>query len=500
MPVFTGMTNGLSQENAANDRVQLSTQHPELSTFFTKRAAMTIWQQYEPELLTDLYELTMAASYLAEGMDEEATFSLFIREHHLRAWFVSAGLEHLKEIIPQLRFSDSSIEYIASTGKFPHAFLKYLETFRFTGTVRGIPEGRIFFAQEPVLEVTAPIIEAQLLETLVLNVIQMETLIATKAARCVHAARGKALIDFSFRRTHGVDAGVKVARASYLAGFIGTSNMLAGKIYGLPVFGTMAHSFVTSFRSELDSFLAFTRTFPDNVVLLIDTYDTLCGARKAVKVAQILAADGKKVRGVRLDSGDLVQLSREVRNILDDGGFPEVKIMVSGSLDEYRLEKLLEAGAAIDVFAVGTRMGVSADAPYFDIVYKIVEYGGRPLLKLSSGKKTWVGRKQVFRSYDREGKMQEDLLGLMEESHPERKPLIETIIANGELVHPPESLTLLRERFKQEWEALPEPYRTLDAKARFPVRISTALMDLEERTAEQKAREEITAIHAQHHV
>ena len=461
---------------------------------------MTIWKQYEPELLTDLYELTMAASYLAEGMVEEATFSLFIREHPRRACFVSAGLEHLKEIIPQLRFSDSSIEYIASTGKFSSAFLKYLENFHFTGTVRGIPEGRIFFAQEPVLEVTAPIIEAQLLETLVLNVIQMETLIATKAARCVHAARGKDLIDFSFRRTHGVDAGVKVARTSYLAGFIGTSNVLAGKIYGIPVFGTMAHSYVTSFSTEMASFEAFARAFPDNVVLLIDTYDTLCGARKAVEVARLLATEGKKVRGVRLDSGDLVQLSCEVRKILDDAGFPEVKIMVSGSLDEFRLQELLEAGAAIDVFAVGTRMGVSSDVPYFDIVYKIVEYAGRPLLKLSSGKKTWVGRKQVFRSYDKEGKMQEDLLGLMEESHPEGKPLIETIIARGELVHPPESLALLRERFRKEWETLPQPYRALDLKAKYPVHISKALTDLEERIAEQKTREEVTTIHALDHV
>ncbi len=460
---------------------------------------MTIWKQYEPELLTDLYELTMAASYLAEDMREEATFSLFIRQHPRRPYFVSAGVEHLKEIIPELRFSTSSIDYIASTGQFSPAFLKYLEGFRFTGTVRGIPEGRIFFAQEPVLEVTAPIIEAQLLETLVLNVIQMETLIASKAARCVCAARGKDLIDFSLRRTHGVDAGVKVARASYLAGFLGTSNMLAGKIYGIPVFGTMAHSYVTSFSSEMDSFLAFARTFPDNVVLLIDTYDTLCGARKAVEVARLLAAEGKKVRGVRLDSGDLVQLSREVRTILDDAGFRDVKILVSGSLDEFRLQELLEAGAAIDVFAVGTRMGVSADAPYFDIVYKIVEYGHRPLLKLSSGKKTWVGRKQVFRSYDKEGKMREDLLGLMEEDHRGGEPLLEVIIANGELVRSPESLALLRERFRQEWETLPQPYRALDTKAKYPVRISRALSDLEEETAQEIVRHELAELPGQVH-
>ncbi len=398
---------------------------------------MTIWKEYEPELLTDLYELTMAASYLGEGMCAEATFSLFIRDYppH-RAYFVAAGVEHLKEFIPHLRFSASAIDYIASTGIFKPAFLEYLRAFRFTGTVRAIPEGRIFFAQEPILEVTAPIIEAQILETLVLNVVQMETLIASKAARCVHAARGKGLIDFSFRRTQGVDAGVKVARASYLAGFLGTSNMLAGKLYGIPVFGTMAHSYITSFNSEMDSFLAFARAFPDNVVLLIDTYDTLCGAGKAVEVARILAAEGKKVRGVRLDSGDLVQLSRQVRSILNDAGFDDVKILVSGSLDEFRLKELLDAGAEIDLFAVGTRMGVSADAPYFDIVYKLVEYDGRPVLKLSSGKKTWVGKKQVFRYYDQNGRMAEDLLALEGEDHAGGEPLLDVVISEGSLVRP----------------------------------------------------------------
>ena len=453
---------------------------------------MTIWKEYEPELLTDLYELTMAASYLEEGMFGDATFSLFIREHPQRAYFVSAGLEHLKQIIQQLRFSDASIDYLASIGKFSPSFLKYLKELRFTGTVRAIPEGRIFFAQEPILEITAPIIEAQLLETLVLNVIQLETLIATKAARCVHAARGRDLIDFSFRRTHGVDAGVKVARASYIAGFAGTSNMLAGKIYGIPVFGTMAHSYVMSFNSEMDSFLAFARAFPDNVVLLIDTYDTLCGAKKAVEVARLMAAEGKKVRAVRLDSGDLVELSREVKKVFRDAGFADVKILVSGSLDEFRLKELLDAGAEIDTFAVGTRMGVSADAPYFDIVYKLVEYDGRSLLKLSSGKKTWVGRKQVFRYYDDQGRMKEDLLGLLDEDHPEGEPLLEVVISNGNLLGQVESPRMIRDRFAKEWEKLPLPYRDIEQKATYPVRISKALIDLEEETAREKTRLEIT--------
>jgi nicotinate phosphoribosyltransferase len=452
---------------------------------------MTIWKDYEPELLTDLYELTMAASYLQEGMSGEATFNLFIRDYppH-RAYFVAAGVEHLKEIIPHLRFGDSAIEYIGATGKFSSAFLDYLRTFRFTGTVRAIPEGRIFFAQEPILEVTAPIIEAQLLETLVLNVVQMETLIASKAARCVQAAGGRGLVDFSLRRTHGVDAGVKVARASYLAGFLGTSNLLAGKLYGIPVFGTMAHSYVTSFSSEMDSFLAFARAFPDDVVLLIDTYDTVSGARKAVEVARILNGEGKKVRGVRLDSGDLVDLSRRVRNILDDAGLREVKILVSGSLDEFRLQELLHAGAEIDVFAVGTRMGVSADAPYFDIVYKLVEYDGRPVLKLSSGKKTWVGKKQVFRFYHEDGLMREDLLGLEGENYAGGEPLLTVIIGNGRLVSPLETLDAIRNRFARERNVLPLSCRDILSKETYPLRFSGPLQELEERTTREKMQQE----------
>jgi nicotinate phosphoribosyltransferase len=267
--------------------------------------------------------------------------------------------------------------------------------------------------------------------------------------------------------------------------------MLAGKIYGIPVFGTMAHSYVTSFSSEMDSFLAFARAFPDNVILLIDTYDTLCGARKAIEVARLLAAEGKKVRGVRLDSGDLVQLSREVRNLLNDAGFADVKILASGSLDEFKLQELLAAGAEIDVFAVGTRMGVSADAPYFDIVYKIVEYDGRPLLKLSSGKKTWVGRKQVFRYYDELGKMREDLLGIMGEEHPEAESLLDVVINDGKLVRPFESLGPIRDRFAKELETLPLAYRDLQTTGTYPVKISAALDDLEERTAREKTKQEI---------
>ena len=453
---------------------------------------MSLWNQFAPELMTDLYELTMAESYLKELMSEEATFSLFIRKYppH-RAYFVAAGLEHLLELIPDLRFSDRSLEYLSSTGKFSRALLDYLEGFRFNGTIRALPEGSIFFAQEPILEVTGTIIEAQILETLIINIIQLETLIASKAARCVHAARGKPIIDFSFRRAHGVEAAVKVARTSYLAGFAGTSNVLAGQIYSIPIFGTMAHSYITSFHNERESFQAFAAAFPDATVLLIDTYDTLCGARKALDVAKQLAAQGRELLGVRLDSGDLVELSRQVRRVFQEGGFPGIKILVSGSLDELRIQELLDAGANIDMFAVGTRMGVSADAPYFDIAYKLVEYGGRPILKLSSGKKTWIGKKQVYRFFDQEGKMREDLITLLADDVAGGEPLLKVVMEGGRPCREPESLDSIRKRFSSEWERLPAPYREIRPTAEYPVGISSVLQDLEERTARDRRREEV---------
>lgn len=449
---------------------------------------MNPWEHLAPELLTDLYELTMAASYHRESMGREATFSLFIRDYpEHRSCFVAAGLDHLLEILPHYRFRPDSLDYLRGTGRFPDPFLDYLRRFRFSGAIRALPEGRIFFANEPILEVTAPIIEAQLLETLVINVIQLETLLASKAARCVEAARGRAVIDFGLRRTHGIDAGLKAARASYLAGFAGTSNVLAGKLYGIPIFGTMAHSYVTSFPTEMESFAAYAAAFPDSTVLLLDTYDTVSGARKAVEIARRLAAQGKALVGVRLDSGNLAALSREVRAILDASGFPEVRILASGNLDEFRIESLLEAGACIDLFAVGTRMGVSADAPYFDIAYKLVEYGGRPLLKLSTGKKTWVGKKQVYRFQDESGAMARDELCLLDEASPGGEPLLEPVVERGERVRPSESLELLRARFERDWRALPAPYRAIRPQGRYPVGVSGALRSLEEET-ERAAR------------
>ncbi len=454
---------------------------------------MKPWEQYAPELIVDLYELTMAESYFQEGMTGEATFSLFIRDYPAdRSCFVSAGLDSLLQILPDFRFSDESLRYLVSLGKFSTGFIDYLHSFRFSGSIRAIPEGRIFFAQEPILEVTGPIIEAQVIETLVLNVIQLETMLASKAARVSSVASGRGLIDFGMRRTHGVDASVKAARSSYLVGFLGTSNLLAGKMYGIPVFGTMAHSYITSFPSELDAFHAFARAFPDNTVLLLDTYDCIAGTLKAVEVAIALREKGKKLLGVRLDSGDLADLSRKVRLILDEAGLADVKIMASGNLDEYQIETLLNGGAQIDFYAVGTRMGVSADAPYLDIAYKLVEYEGRPVLKLSTGKKTWIGKKQVFRFYGADGKMDFDRVCLLDFGRQEGEPLMELVIERGQRVRAPESLLEIRARFSEEWRKLPEIFKAVHHPGQvYPVEVCQSLKELDSKTARLKWREEV---------
>jgi nicotinate phosphoribosyltransferase len=450
------------------------------------------WERYSPELVTDLYELTMAESYLREGMNGEATFNLFIRDYPAdRSYFVSAGLESLLDVLPDFRFSEESIRYLLSLKKFSTGFLEYLRRFRFSGRVRAIPEGRIFFAQEPIIEVTAPIIEAQVIETLVINAIQLETMLASKAARVHGAASGKGLIDFGMRRTHGVDASVKAARTSYMVGFLGTSNLLAGKIYDIPVFGTMAHSYVTSFHREIDSFHAFARAFPEGTVLLIDTYDSISGALKAVETATAMAERGDKLRGVRLDSGDLADLSKKVRLILDNAGFHDVKIMASGNLDEYKVESLARNGSDIDVFAVGTRMGVSADAPCLDIAYKLVEYEGRPILKLSTGKKTWIGKKQVYRFDDAYGKMQFDRLCLLDSGKREGEPLMELVMEAGKRTRLPEPLQKIRASFANEWQRLPERLKAIHPSQDYHVEICESLRELDSETARIKKCEEV---------
>ncbi len=420
----------------------------------------------------------MGESYLAEGLAErEATFSLFFRTLPAGwGYLLAAGLEDALRYLEELRFDDDDLAYLERTGLFSAAFLQRLRALRFSGSVRALTEGTAVFPGEPLLEVTGPILEAQIAETMVLNEIHLQTLVASKAARSVEAADGRTLVDFSLRRTHGGEAGLRVARSSYLAGFDATSNVLAGCRYGIPLAGTMAHSYVQSFADELDAFRAFARAYPDDAILLVDTYETLEGTRTAVTVARELAESGHRLRGVRLDSGDLAELSRKAREILDAAGLEDATVFASGGLDEAGIARLLAAGAPIDGFGVGTKMGVSADAPFLDFVYKLVEFDGRPVLKLSAEKATLPGRKQVRRV--REGGLAtHDLIGLAG-SGGEGEPLLREVMRDGRATWS-EPLAASRERARRERESLPAAVRSL-AAARYEVRLDdevTALRD-----------------------
>lgn len=421
----------------------------------------------------------MAEGYLREGMNGLATFSLFVRRLPKgRGYLVCAGLEDTLRYLQGFRLTPHDLEYLESTQLFSPGLLQRLGSLRFTGSVRAMPEGMPCFADEPLLEVTAPIIEAQLVETAVINEIQLQTMIATKAARCVTVAGNRRLVDFSLRRTQGLETGLKVARASYLAGFHGTSNVAAGMSYGIPIGGTMAHSFVQAFQSEIESFRSYVRAYPDNGTLLIDTYDTEEGARRAAIVAGELAAAGHHLGAVRLDSGDLRALSVSVRSILDEAGLRDVTIFASGGLDERAIEQLVAAGAPIDGFGVGTSLGVSADAPCLDIAYKLVAYAGRPVLKLSTGKATWPGPKQVWRT-DCGG----DWLGLADEDPPSpgAGPLLVEVMSGGRRVGKAPTLGELRDQCVARAAALPEEIRDLNATQSCAVRPTAALQALRER-------------------
>ena len=442
-------------------------------------------------LLTDLYELTMAQTYFQNRMFAPATFSLFIRKYPAnRSYFVSAGLEDVLKYLEGWRFPRESIDYLRSTGIFSPDFLDYLSGLRFTGDVRAIPEGRLFFTGEPALEVTGPIIEAQMVETYIINQINLQSLIATKAARYVWAARGRPLMDFSLRRTHGIDAGMKVARASYVAGFDSTSNVLAGKVYGIPMSGTMAHSFITSYEHELDAFRAFVKSFPDRSILLIDTYDTVTGAGRAATVGREMEAAGQRLLGVRLDSGDFASLSREVRSVLDREGLHYVSIVASGGLDDSDVEALTRCGAPIDSFGVGTKMGISADAPWSDMAYKLVRYDGRPVLKLSTGKISLPGEKQVFRLRDGAGRFSRDVLALKDEDLRPGEPLLRKVMGGGRTIGRLPSLEEIRGRFKGDFGCLEHEFKALQDPATYEVVLSARLKELHHRTGRELAARE----------
>lgn len=428
-------------------------------------------------MLTDLYELTMCASYLDNDKKEPATFDLFIRKlPESRSYFIFAGLEQVLLYLKKIEFQENQLEYLKEQG-FKNEFLDYLRNFRFTGDVWSVPEGTIVFPDEPMIRVTAPIMEAQLIETFLLNAVNVQTTIATKASRVVFAAKGRPIVDFSLRRTHGTDAGMKVARASYIAGCVGTSNVLAGMKYGIPIFGTMAHSFVQLFEKEIDSFRAFAKTFPDKTTLLIDTYDNIEAAKKAVIIAKEMEKEGFKLDGVRLDSGDLLTLSKKVRRILDEEDLNYVKIFASGSLDEFKVKELIGKGARIDAFGVGTAMGTSDDYPSVDIVYKLSEKAidGKfvPTMKLSKNKMTLPGRKQVFR-IEKNEKYVKDIIALDNED-VNGYPLLVEVIKGGKIVYDIPKLKGIRERTLKNLSKLPERYKKLKNTPKYPVLLSPGL-------------------------
>jgi nicotinate phosphoribosyltransferase len=439
-------------------------------------------------LLVDLYELTMAQTYLAEGLGEEpATFSLFCRALP-RGWgyFLAAGLDDLLTLLEGLAFAEEDLAYLEETGLFTDQLLDRLRDFRFSGDVRALPEGTVFFPHEPLLEITAPVLEAQLVETLALNQVHHQTLVASKAARCVEAARDRRLVDFSLRRTPGREAGLKVARASYLAGFDATSNVLAGREYGVEIAGTMAHSFVQCYPDETEAFRAFARSYPDASILVVDTYDTLAGTRRAIRVAEELDELGFRLRGIRLDSGNLETLSRRARRRLDEAGFADATVFASGGIDEYEIDRLLSHGAPIDGFGVGTKMAVSADAPGLDMAYKLVAFAGEAKLKLSEGKETLPGAKQVWRAVQ-DGLFAYDVLDLArEEPGGDPEPILVPVMERGCRVWA-EGLTTSRERARLGRAALRPEVRALSARP-YEVRLGTALRDLRTRLTEEVRR------------
>ena len=392
---------------------------------------------------------------------------------------MAAGLEQALDFLENLQFSKEEIDWLRQNYRFTDGFLDYLANLRFTGDVDAMPEGTMFFANEPIIRVTAPLPEAQLVETRLINILHFQSLVASKAARMVLAAPGKQLVDFGLRRAHGAEAGLMAARASYLAGFAGTATVLARKDFGIPIFGTMAHSFIQAHDDETAAFSAFARSRPDNLVLLIDTYDTEAAARKVVQLAPSLKEAGINVRGVRLDSGDLIVLSKHVRRILDDGGLQDVTIFASGGLDEDELARMMYANAPIDGFGVGTSLTTSSDAPALDCAYKLQEYAGIPRRKRSVGKATWPGRKQVWRSFGEDGRMRGDVLALQDDQQV-GEPLLIPVMRHGQRIASLPTLAGIRKKAAHGLAQLPDSLRRLSDGTTLPVTVAPGLIALAE--------------------
>jgi nicotinate phosphoribosyltransferase len=436
-------------------------------------------------LLTDLYQLNMIEAYLAHGETKTAVFEFFVRRlPEERGFLVAAGLEQVLDFLEHLRFSREEIDWLASTGRFSPQLIDYLEKFRFSGDVHAMAEGTAVFANEPILRITAPLPEAQLVESRIINLLHFETLIASKAARIVLAAPGKLAVDFGLRRAHGGEAGLLAARASYIAGLAGTATLAAEREFGIPTFGTMAHSFIEAHDDEATAFERFARARPEALTLLLDTYDTEAAARKVVALAPRLTASGIEVRAVRLDSGNLGELARSVRAILDQGGLAKVAIFVSGGLDEYAVLSLMAANAPIDGFGIGTSLTTSSDVPALDCAYKLQEYAGLPRRKHSPGKATWPGRKQVWRRYAGDGRMAGDVVSVEGDRQP-GEALVHQVMAAGRRIHTAPTLGEIRARAAGELARLPEPLRQLQVKPPYSVDVAEALKKLAAETDER---------------
>ena len=429
-------------------------------------------------LLADLYELTMAQAYLEQGMTGLAVFEFFVRKLPAnRNFLVAAGLEQVLSYLADLHVTQEELLWLDRAGRFSSGFLHQLETLRFTGDVDAMAEGTVFFPHEPILRVTAPLPQAQLVESRVMNLLNFQTMVASKAARSVLVAGGKPLIDFGLRRAHGAEAGLLAARASYLSGFAGTATVLAGKVFGIPLYGTMAHSFVQAHGDELLAFEHFAQAHPANVVLLIDTYDTEAAAQKVVSLAPKLNTRGISVKGVRLDSGDLADHARKVRRILDEGGLSHTQILASGNLDEYRLRDLVNNAVPIDSFAVGTAMTTSSDAPSLDCAYKLQEYAGRPTRKRSEGKATWPGRKQIYRYLTPDTRLSHDIVTTDRDRRP-GEPLLRPIMKEGRRLELAPNLGETRRYAAAQLRQLPESLQALEIGPPYDVQISQDLQSL----------------------
>jgi nicotinate phosphoribosyltransferase len=426
-------------------------------------------------LLTDLYQLTMLQSYFEQSMEQTAVFDFFVRRlPPQRGFLVAAGLEQALTFLENLQFQPEEIDWALHCGLFSSAFGDRLRSLRFTGDVHAMPEGTVFFPHEPILRITAPLPQAQLVESRLINLLHFQTLIASKAARIKLVAPDQLLVDFGMRRAHGAEAGLLAARASYIAGFAGTATVLAGLEFGIPLFGTMAHAFIQAHDREEQAFEQFAQSHPNNVTLLIDTYDTEAAAHRVVTLAPSLKEQGITIQAVRLDSGDLAAHAHCVRQILDEGNLQNIRIFASGSLDEYSLRDLLLKGAPIDGFGIGTQMDTSADAPSLDCVYKLQDYAGHPRRKRSQGKETWPGRKQVYRYYDSNRIMSEDII-TVEDDLQLGEPLLQPVMLNGKRIGPPESLEQIRDRTTQTMNCLPAHLKCLMADPPYRVQISPLL-------------------------